>query len=230
MPTQSESEPGTGEFLTSKPSMKDGSRRLSCSSTADQRFQLSKSLTPLSPRRFWSASSRTSSRLKLSTTYSGVSDQVQHIRYFRDKMVIYSRNDPMMCFTFPCSLKGVASYWFYSLPPHSLHSSEVFQAFLTQYASQWETKRNNRYLLTVKIRQRQPQSYIGYFQSQLAKVPNCTENIFALAFISGLQVSPHVQASSEARHPNEQGSIPSSTLHLVRGGNEDFLQPLREAR
>jgi len=31
--------------------------------------------------------------------------------------------------------------------------------------------------------------YIDYFQSQLAKVPHCSENVFALAFISGLQVS-----------------------------------------
>jgi len=29
-------------------------------------------------------------------------------------------------------------------------------------------------------------SYIGYFQSQLAKVSHCGEDISALAFISGL--------------------------------------------
>jgi len=32
-------------------------------------------------------------------------------------------------------------------------------------------------------------SYIGYFQRQLAKVPHCDEDVFALAFISGLQIS-----------------------------------------
>ena len=30
-------------------------------------------------------------------------------------------------------------------------------------------------------------SYIGYIQSQLAKVPNCGEGVPVLAFISGLQ-------------------------------------------
>jgi len=39
--------------------------------------------------------------------YFGVSDPI-HVRHFRDK-VIYSRNDPVMCLTFPPSLKGVAS-------------------------------------------------------------------------------------------------------------------------
>ena len=36
---------------------------------------------------------------------------------------------------------------------------------------------------------RQSQSYIGYFQSQLAKVLNCGGDIYAFTFISGLQVS-----------------------------------------
>jgi len=32
-------------------------------------------------------------------------------------------------------------------------------------------------------------SYIGHLQSQLSKVPNCGEDISALSFINGLQVS-----------------------------------------
>ena len=64
--------------------------------------------------------------------YSGASDPVQHIRHFRDKMIIHSRNDALMYLTFPFSLKGVASDWFYSLQPHSLHNfEEVSMAFLT---------------------------------------------------------------------------------------------------
>jgi len=96
-----------------------------------------------------------------------------------------------MCLTFSSSLKSVTSDWFYSLPPQSLYNvEEVSEAFLTQYASRYETKRNNHHFLTVKIRQSDIlKSYIGYFQSQLAKVPNCGEDISALAFFSGLQVS-----------------------------------------
>ena len=81
-------------------------------------------------------------------------------------MVVYSCNDPLMCLTFPFSLKGVASDWFYSLPTHSLHNfEEVTEAFLTQYVSRREVKKNN-YLLTVKMRHGDIlKSYIGYFQS-----------------------------------------------------------------
>jgi len=41
--------------------------------------------------------------------YSKVSDPVQHICHFKEKMVIYSWNDSAICLTFPASLKGVAS-------------------------------------------------------------------------------------------------------------------------
>ena len=86
-----------------------------------------------------------------------------------------------MYLTFPSSLKGVASDWFYSLPL-SLHNfEEVFKAFLIQYASHRETKRNNHQLLTIKMRQSDSlKFYIGYLQSQLVKVPNCDEDVLHL--------------------------------------------------
>jgi len=107
------------------------------------------------------------------------------------KMVIYFCNNLIMCFTFSFRLKGVISDWLYSRPLHSLHRfDEVPEMFFTKYAFRRETKRNNRHLLTVKIRKSDNfKSYISYFQSQLAMVPNCDEDVSALAFISGLQVS-----------------------------------------
>jgi len=103
-------------------------------------------------------------------------------------MVVYSRNVPLMCLTFSSILKGVASDWFYSLSPHSLYNfEEVIKPFLTQYTSYREAKRNNRYLLTIKKRQgNNLKSYIGCFQSQLAKVSDCNEDISAITFISEL--------------------------------------------
>ena len=82
-------------------------------------------------------------------------------------MTVYSSNDPLMCLKFSSSLKGVASDWFYSLPPHSLHNfEEMSEVFLTQHASCRKVKRNN-HLLIVKMRQGDIlKSYIGYFQSQ----------------------------------------------------------------
>jgi len=91
--------------------------------------------------------------------------------------MVYSRNDLLMCLTFLSSLKGVASYWFYSSLLRSLHNSEeITEAFLTQYASRWEAKKNNHHLLTIKMRHGDNlKSYIDYFHNQLAKVPNAVK-------------------------------------------------------
>jgi len=61
--------------------------------------------------------------------------------------------------------------------------------FLTQYASCREAKMNNHHLLSIKMRHSHSlKSYISFFQSQLVKIPNYSEDVSALAFISGLQV------------------------------------------
>ena len=111
-------------------------------------------------------------------------------------MAVHSRNNLLMCLIFSSSLKGVSSNWFYSLPPYSLcNFEEVSETFLTQYASCWESKRNNHHLLTV-THDVSLKSHIGYFPSQLVKVPNCGEDIFALALFSGLKsLTPYTYIS-----------------------------------
>ena len=69
-------------------------------------------------------------------------------------MMVYSRNDSLMCVTFPSSLKGTTSDWFYSLLPHSFYNfEEIIEAFLTQYVSLRHAKKNNYHLISVKMRQ-----------------------------------------------------------------------------
>jgi len=123
--------------------------------------------------------------------YSGVSDPIQNIKHFRDKMVLYSRNDLIICLTFPFNLEGVTSDWFYSLPLHSLHNfEEVTKAFSHSVRLSQGGQEEQPSPLPLKMRQGDSlKSYICYFQSQLAKVPNSREDVSALAFISGLQIS-----------------------------------------
>ena len=78
-----------------------------------------------------------------------MSDLVQHIMHFWNKMVVHSRNDQLTCLTFPSSLKGVASIGSTLCRPNF---EEITKAFLTQYASSREAKKNNHHLLTVKMR------------------------------------------------------------------------------
>ena len=106
-------------------------------------------------------------------------------------MMLYSQNNLVMCLTFPSNLRGTISEWFYSLLARSLHNfSEITEAFLKQYATRQEAKRSSHHHLSIKMSPGDnSKSYINFFQSQLTKVSNCGEEISALAFISGLQVT-----------------------------------------
>ena len=81
--------------------------------------------------------------------YSSQSDSVQHLRQYQDKMVIHFRNNFILCWIFPSSLKGVAFDWFYSLPPCSIYGFEdLTKLFLAQYFSHQVFKQNNHNLLS----------------------------------------------------------------------------------
>jgi len=64
----------------------------------------------------------------------------------------------------------------------------VKQAFYYEYASQWELKKNNDHLLTIKMKSGESlKQYVSYFQSQVALVYN--DDVAVAAFISRLQVT-----------------------------------------
>ena len=73
----------------------------------------------------------------------------------------------------------------------SIHSfGDLTKLFLAQYSFLQEFKQNNHHLLSIKMRPSDSlKAYIGYFQNQLAKVHNYSEDASALAFISELWVT-----------------------------------------
>ena len=131
-----------------------------------------------------------------------------------------------MCLTFPSSLRGATSEWFYSIPPRSLHNfSEITKAFLPQYATRQEAKRSNHHLLSIKMRPEDSiKSYINFFQSQFTKVSNCREEVSAFAFISGLQVThplyKHLQKLNVVKMSE---AFLGTTIHPAGGGFQQSL-------
>ena len=106
-------------------------------------------------------------------------------------MVIHSHDDTLLSRVFPSSLKGAAYDWFYSLPGQSLRNfEEIKQASYHQYTSQWVLRRNNNHILTIKMKPAESlKQYVGYFQSQMALVDKCNNDVAVTVFISGLQVT-----------------------------------------
>jgi hypothetical protein len=181
---------------------------------------------------------------------------MQYLRHYQDKMAVYSYDDGLLCRMFPSSLKGLASDWFYSLKPGTLHTFEqVAQAFLTQYSSCQEYKKNSNHLFTVKMAPGESlKIYLTRFQSERAKVHHCSDDVAAAAFISGLQVKHAFFASlvkhdvtemceilrrapgyihlEEARSSADQGKAPekksdSNTSVKNSGNGNNFRKPFQ---
>jgi hypothetical protein len=103
-------------------------------------------------------------------------------------MDMYSHDDRIMCRVFPSSLKDVASNWFYSLRPNSLHTfDEVSRAFVDQYISRKEIMKNSHTLLSLKMGGGESlKNYLSRFQNEVATIHNCSDEVAAAAFIGGL--------------------------------------------
>ena len=110
---------------------------------------------------------------------------------------------------FPSSLKGLASDWFYSLKSGTLRNFEqVAQAFLSQYSSCQEYRKNNNHLFTIKMTLEEGlKSYLTCFQAERAKVHQCNDDVGAAAFISGLRVSNDFYASLVKHNVTEMCEI-----------------------
>ena len=64
------------------------------------------------------------------TMYNGRTDLVEHVSHFNQRMVLHSKNKPLMCKVFPSSLGPVVIRWFDGLRASSIDSfKELTQAF-----------------------------------------------------------------------------------------------------
>ena len=64
------------------------------------------------------------------TIYNGRIDPVDHVSHFNQRMVVHSKNEPLMCRVFPSSLGPVVIRWFDGLRESSIDSfKKLTQAF-----------------------------------------------------------------------------------------------------
>ena len=66
--------------------------------------------------------------------YNDRTDPVEHVNHFNQRMVVHSKNEPLICKVFPSSLGPVAMRWFDGLAAGSINSfRELTQAFRSRF-------------------------------------------------------------------------------------------------
>ena len=56
------------------------------------------------------------------TIYNGITDPVEHVSQFNQRMAVHSKNEALMCKVFPSSLGPTAMRWFNDLKADSVDS------------------------------------------------------------------------------------------------------------
>ena len=68
------------------------------------------------------------------TMYNGRTDPVEHVSQFKQKIVVHSQNEALMCRVFPSSLGPMAMIWFDGLKTNSVSSfKKLTQSFCSQF-------------------------------------------------------------------------------------------------
>ena len=117
--------------------------------------------------------------------------------------------------------------------PQSFHNFvKVTEVFLTQYTSRHEAKKNSHHLLPVKMGRESASNPISTsLRDNLSKSLIVLKKSLHSHLLVGCKLlTPYTTPSEAQHHQDERGPLPSSTLHPIGRGEEDFLQPLRETR
>ena len=66
--------------------------------------------------------------------YNGRTDPVEHVSQFKQKMIVHSQDEALMCRVFPSSLGPMPMRWFDKLKTNSINSFKKFtQSFCSQF-------------------------------------------------------------------------------------------------
>ena len=86
--------------------------------------------------------------------YNGRTDPMEHVSHFNQRMVVHSKNEPLMCKVFRSSLGPVAMRWFDSLKASSIDSfKELTQAFGSRFVTCKRVPRPLASLLSLSMRE-----------------------------------------------------------------------------
>nr|XP_023910501.1 uncharacterized protein LOC112022155 [Quercus suber] len=88
------------------------------------------------------------------TMYKGRTDLVEHVSHFNQRMVVYSKDEALMCKVFPSSLGLVMMRWFDSLRVDSISSfKELIQVFGSHFITYSRVPRPLASLLSLSMRE-----------------------------------------------------------------------------
>ena len=99
------------------------------------------------------------------TIYNGITDPVEHVSQFNQRMAVHSKNEALMCKVFPSSLGPAAMRWFNGLKTDSVDSyRQLTQAFGSRFVTNSRVPQPLSALLSLSMRDGKTlKTYLGRY-------------------------------------------------------------------
>ena len=120
--------------------------------------------------------------------YNDRTDPVEHVNHFNQRMVVHSKNEPLMCKVFPSSLGPVAVRWFDGLRAVSIDSfKKLTQAFGSHFITCSRVPRPLASLFSLSIREGETlKTYSNRYWEMFDKIKDDFEEVTINTFKLGL--------------------------------------------
>jgi hypothetical protein len=121
--------------------------------------------------------------------YDGSEDPQDHLKAFRELLILHGTLDEIACRAFPLTLKGVAKDWFTGLPPKSVGTfKELGRLFLTQFLATRKRKNNATCLLTMRQgKEESLKDFMLRFNKEKLEVDSPDDKIILNALMQGVR-------------------------------------------
>ena len=131
------------------------------------------------------------------TMYNGRTDPVEHVSHFNQRMVVHSKNEPLMCKVFPSSLGPMAMRWFDGLRAGSIDSfKELTQAFGSRFITCSRVPRPLAFLLSLSMREGETlKTYLDRYWEMFNEIDGDFDNVAISTFKLDLPVEHGLRKS-----------------------------------
>ncbi|XP_075649668.1 uncharacterized protein LOC142620136 [Castanea sativa] len=131
------------------------------------------------------------------TIYNGMTDPVEYVSHFNQKMAVYSNNEALMCKVCPSSLGLVAMRWFDALEEGSLKSfEELTRAFGGRFITCSRVLKPLDALLSMAMREGETlKTYSDRYWEMYNEIDGDVENVAVRTFKVGLPMEHELRKS-----------------------------------
>ena len=120
--------------------------------------------------------------------HNGLTDPVEHVSYFNQRMAVHFKNEALMCKVFPSSLGPVAMRWFDGLGTGSINSfKELTKAFGSHFITCSRVPRPLDSLLSMSMQEGETlKTYSDRYWEMFNEIDGDFDNVAIRTFKVGL--------------------------------------------